>query len=185
MDAEEREAMSKLHDELIKMNACAEAVKWVGRKSLKTAWAKCRRADWMLWYAARTCDRKLVVLAACACVRTALKYVAVGELRPLKAIETAEAWARGKAPIKQVRDAARSAAYASVAYSSAAYRAAYSCACAASASYRAYSCACAASCAASCASSWYASASEDSENMRIKALSKMADIVRRIIPSIE
>ena len=137
--------MSKLHDELIKMNACAEAVKWVGRKSLKTAWAKCRRADWMLWYAARTCDRKLVVLAACACVRTALKYVAVGELRPLKAIETAEAWARGKAPIKQVRDAARSAAYASAAL------------------YAAYS----------------------AGVRMIKALSKMADIVRRIIPSIE
>ena len=34
---------------LIEMDACEEAVKWVGRKSLKTSWNTCKRSDWMLW----------------------------------------------------------------------------------------------------------------------------------------
>lgn len=42
-----------LKKKLIKMNACDEAAKWVGDRSLRDAWAECRRADWMLWYAAQ------------------------------------------------------------------------------------------------------------------------------------
>jgi hypothetical protein len=40
-----------------------------------------------------------------------LRYVPVGELRPLRAIETTEAWLRGDATLEQVR-AARDATYA-------------------------------------------------------------------------
>ncbi len=52
------------------------------------------------------------VLAACACARTSLRYVPVGETRPLVAIETAERWARGEATLEEVRVAKRAAAYA-------------------------------------------------------------------------
>ena len=45
----------------------------------------------------------LVVMAACKCARLALKHVQKGEDRPLKAIQTAEAWCKGKATIEQVR----------------------------------------------------------------------------------
>ncbi len=91
--------MSKLHDELVSMSACSEAVKWVGNRSLATAWAKCERADWMLWYAhKRGVDARIMTRAACACARTALQYVPAGEDRPRLAIEAAEAWADDPTP---------------------------------------------------------------------------------------
>jgi hypothetical protein len=52
-----------------------------------------------------------VLLASCQCARLALKHVKSGQMRPLKAIETAEAWAHGEATPEQVRDAGRAADY--------------------------------------------------------------------------
>ena len=72
-----------------------------------------------------------------------LPYIAAGEKRPLKAIETAEAWAKGKkVTLDQVRDAASAARAASAAY------VAYAAARAASAAYVAYAAASAAAYAA-------------------------------------
>ena len=149
----------KLQVLLKQMHACPEAVEWVGDRDLAKAWAECERADWMIWFAAKKADRKLVVLAECACARPALKYVPEGEDWPRIAIETAEAWARGEATIEQVRTAA-DAAYAAdkalavyAAYDAAVY--------AVIAQY--------AACGASDAA-------------RVKALADMADIVRKIIP---
>ena len=84
----------------------------------------------MLWLLGRLSgkpeseSRKKLVLAACQCARLALPYVKKGEARPLKAIETAEAWARGEAGITlgDVRKAA-AAAYAAYAASAVAYAA--------------------------------------------------------------
>ena len=119
----------KLKDKLIKMNACSDAVEWVGRRSLKTAWAECERGDWMLWLAGRAgIDRKTLVLAACDCAEMALKYVPEGENRPANAIKITRAWAEGNATIEEVREARKDAAYAVCA----AY-AAYAAACAADA----------------------------------------------------
>ncbi len=102
-----------------KMRACEEALKWAeSLDSLEDAWAECQRGDWMLWLLARSVggsrsqSRKRFVLAACQCARLALPYVLKDDIRPLKAIETAEAWARGEATISAVREAARAAAYA-------------------------------------------------------------------------
>lgn len=46
---------------LFESAACPEAIKWAGRRSLKTAWAKCERVDWMLWlaYEAGVCLRSV------------------------------------------------------------------------------------------------------------------------------
>jgi hypothetical protein len=85
--------------------ACADACEWVGERDAETAWAECPRADWMLWIAAKSVDRKRLVWVACQCARLALRHVPAGELRPLAAIETAEAWTRGEATIEQVRSA--------------------------------------------------------------------------------
>jgi hypothetical protein len=57
------------------------------------------------------------VWCACAVAREALRFVPEGELRPLRAIETAEAWVRGTATAAQV---SASASAAITAYSSAA-----------------------------------------------------------------
>jgi hypothetical protein len=97
----------------------------------------------MLWLAARTGVRRQdLVLAACACARLALPYVAVGEPRPLRAIETAERWARGEgASLVDVRTAAyaarAAAADAAYAADAAADAAAYAADAAADAAYAA------------------------------------------------
>ncbi len=106
-------------------DACDEAKDWLGgRRSAPKAWKDCDRGDWMLWLLARRdADRKQLVLAACACARLSLPYVPKGEDRPRKAIETAEAWARGGVTMEEVRTARR-AAYAAYAAANAAYAAA-------------------------------------------------------------
>ena len=108
--------MTAFDKHLSRLNACTEAREWAKGKTLAVAWRTCRRADWMLWLAARVGVRRQdVVLAACACARTSLKYVRPGEERPRLAIEAAEDWARGgPTTLEQVRTAA-SAAYADAA----------------------------------------------------------------------
>ena len=120
-------------------DACGEAVTWARTQpSANTAWTTCERPDWMLWLLGRLVktddDRKAIVLVACACARTSLKYVKAGETRPLKAIETAEAWCRGETTIEQVREARYAADAASAAASAAAYASASAAAAAAAAS---------------------------------------------------
>ena len=116
---------TELQQHLDKLRACQEAREWAGERTPQQAWDECERADWLLWWSAKAgADRKEVVLAACACASTALKYVKEGELRPLKAIETAEAWVRGEATLEEVRAASSYAAYAAAADADAAYAAA-------------------------------------------------------------
>lgn len=107
-------------DALVEMRACSDAVEWARTQpSLAVAWKACRRADWMLWLAARCSGKhgsaahRRVVLAACACARTGLSRLPADENRPRLAIETAERWARRKrgVTLAMVRDAA-DAAYA-------------------------------------------------------------------------
>ena len=142
-----------LSQKLFELAACAEAREWARDAKGTTAqmYANCRRGDWLLWLAAKAgVDRKVVTLAACAVARTALKHVPEGELRPLQAIEAAEAWARGEpgATLEKVQEAANSASNAYYA----AYAAAH--ATAAAASNAAFA-AIAASDAAYCASNAY------------------------------
>lgn len=117
--------------------------------------------------------RKKLVLAACKCARLSLKYVKKGEKQPLKAIQTAEAWAKEKkgVTLQDVRDAAYAAASASA---SAAYAAvsvaAYAAASTASASYAAFY----ASYAVSYAAFYDATKS--------KTFKRCADIVREFYP---
>jgi len=102
--------MSDFRKKLKALDACSDAVEWVGRKTLKTAWAKCERGDWLLWYAFRAgVDRKLLVLAACDCAETALQYVPEGELRPAQAIQAARNWCAGTGTAKAASAAARTA----------------------------------------------------------------------------
>jgi len=146
------------HDILTRLGACPDAIDWAAaHPDHEEAWHASVRGDHLLWIAAKLgVDRKLVVLAACACARTTLVHVPEGEDRPRIAIETAEAWARGEVVIEQVRAAC-----------TAAYAAAY----ASDAAYAAYAAAAAAYAAADVAAA-YAS----------YAAAKSADIVRSIIP---
>lgn len=96
--------MTTFKQQLIDLNTCSDAVEWVGRKSLKTAWAECERAGWMLWLAGRgDVERKLLVWVACDCAETALKFVSEGEYRPADAIKVARAWCVGNATLTAVK----------------------------------------------------------------------------------
>ena len=116
-----------------KLGACSEAVKWVGDRTYAKAWRDCQRGDWLLWITARMIGKRgwpthqQVVLAACACAETALKYAPAGETRPAEAIEIARKWTRGEATIGEVRTAAKAAnaAYAAANYAACAANAAY------------------------------------------------------------
>ena len=173
------------------LDACRDAVEWVGDKTLDDAWNTCERGDWRLWIAGRLdIDRKLLVLAACECARTSLVYVPVGETRPLRAIETAEAWCRGETTIEDVRTAAHAAAYAAYAAYAAAHaayaaaHAAYAATTAYAAAYAsdaAYAAAHAAAHAAYAAADAYAYDAAAYVSDRANSLKKMAKIVRSVI----
>ena len=132
-------------ERLEKFGPCGGAVEWARTQPDPQAlWDNCERGDWLLWLMGRLAggprskSRKQLVLAACECARLALPYVKGGELRPLRAIETAEAWAKGKAELKDVRAAAYAAAAAgAAAYTAVAGAAAYAAAVAGAAAYAA------------------------------------------------
>ena len=146
----------KFTDKLNDMHACSEAVRWVGKRGLMTAWRDCPRGDWMLWLAGRLdINRKLLVLAACDCAETALQYVPEGEDRPAKCIQITRDWCNGTASLDDVRAARRAAYAAAAAYAAYAAYVAYAYA----AAYVAYA---------------YAA--------RTKALKICADLVRKRIP---
>ena len=107
----------KLSTILSRLGACDDARAWAdteGHIDLQTAWATCRRSDWMLWLMARTTldqnDPRLRLMA-CDFAEAALVYVPEGEDRPRQAIEVARRFARGEATRDEM-DAASDAALA-------------------------------------------------------------------------
>jgi hypothetical protein len=118
-------------DELAAMGACGGAVDWIASNKIRTvqaAWAKCQRADWMIWYLDKHeawTDRERR-LFACWCVRhTPLgdgrtTWDLLTDKRSRNAVEIAERFASGGATREELdaagaaagaaRDAARAAA---------------------------------------------------------------------------
>lgn len=92
--------------------ACGPALKWLGKRNSDEMWTQCERPKWLLWWVALYVPRTELVLVVCQCARLALPHVAAGELRPLRAIETAEGWTRGEVKLEKVRTAANAADYA-------------------------------------------------------------------------
>ena len=116
---------------IAKLDPCKDALIWAKDfDNLDDAWQACERGDWMLWLLGKLAgspkskSRKKLVLAACQCARLALPHIQKGELRPLKAIETAEAWSRGERGVVTLEEV-RKAAYAATSAASAAASAAY------------------------------------------------------------
>ena len=183
---------------------------WAHGKSFHVVWTTWKRGDWLLWLCGKMADkkgwptRKQLILAACSCAETALKFVPEGEERPRIAIETARKWALGKATIEQVREAAGNAAdaadaayaayaaayaaYTDAAYAAAdaAYAAAYAAAAYAAAADAADAAAYAADAdAAAAAAAAYAAAADAAAAAaaaaRTKVLAECATIVRRAL----
>ena len=89
--------------------ACSPALAWLKQRNSDEMWTQCERPNWLLWWVAPYVPRTELVRVVCQCARLALPHVAAGELRPLTAIETAEAWVRGEATMEEVKSAAEAA----------------------------------------------------------------------------
>ena len=153
-------------DALRGLGACDDGIEWAATQpDADTAWRTCTRGDWMLWLIGqRRCERetpehRALAAIACECARLALPHVPPGEMRPLRAIEAAERYARGEAISREellADDAATAAA------ADAAYAYAYAAAAAAATDAR----------ASAADAAWAAT------------LAQCADIVRRHVPQI-
>ena len=170
--------------------ACKELEKWAKEHGgpLAEIWRDCERGDWLLWLAVRAkIGRRAVVTAACACARTALVHVLVGEERPRRAIETAEAWTRGEADRAAVRAAAHAAEDAAfAAYSADAYAAGYAASASAASAYTtasaaSFAAASTADAAADVARDIHATTNDDGESANTQALADCAELVRAYI----
>ncbi len=108
---------------LQELDACGDAVKWVGDRDLKTAWEQCERVDWMLWlaYKLELGTRAERIHVTCDCAETALQYVSAGEERPRLAILAARKYADN--PTEENRAAAWAAGAAGAAARDAAWAA--------------------------------------------------------------
>ena len=96
--------MTHWSDALRGFGACDDGIEWAATQpDADTAWRTCTRGDWMLWligrrcYARETPEHRALAAIACECARLALPHVPPGEMRPLRAIEAAERYARGEA----------------------------------------------------------------------------------------
>jgi hypothetical protein len=102
--------------------ACSEGYEFAMKhKTMAEVWAKCPRADWMLWMVRElrvTLDPKAARLFACACVRgtpvddTRTVWDLLKDPRSRTAVEVAERFANGKATAEELAVARQAAAYA-------------------------------------------------------------------------
>lgn len=150
------------------MNACTEAIKWVGDRDLQKAWEECERGDWMLWLAGRSgINLRTLTLAKARCAKLVIHLME--DERSRKAVEVAEKFGLGQATCEELdeaRDNAADAAYAETAGATYAAYAAVADAVALSASYAAYA-----------AASYTADLAA-----KIKVLKQCAEICREVIP---
>jgi hypothetical protein len=110
---------TELQTHLASIGACEDAREWAESRTPQQAWDDSPRAEWLLWWAGITLgtggtgrnSHTSLVKAACLCARTALPHVTKGDLRPLLAIEAAEAWAADPTEVNldQCKAAARAA----------------------------------------------------------------------------
>src|SRR5208337_3015165 len=92
---------------LKKLNACPDAIEWVGNRTPAEAWRDCERPDWALWICERMAGqpgwptRQMMTLAGCACAESVLHIYEAqypGDKRPRAAIAARRAWALHPTP---------------------------------------------------------------------------------------
>ena len=124
--------MTPLKQKLKELNACNEAMEWVGGMTIQQAVNDCHRGDWLLWLGQRIeIDHRKLTLAKGHCANTVRHLMK--DQRSIQGVDAAIAYGEGKIGKKKL-SAAAAAAYVSSGY--AAY-AAYSAASAYSAAHSA------------------------------------------------
>jgi hypothetical protein len=109
---------AQLKRKLKLLGACSEALEWLGKRDLETAWKECERPRWMLWLAGEIVDRKLLVKAACKCAELVLpiyeaKYPKDKRVRNCIAVTLK--WAAGEATLEDVTTTSHAAYVAAIA----------------------------------------------------------------------
>ena len=125
----------KLHEELIQLRACGEAVEWAKNyDSFASAWKECERGDWMLWLCGTKKGKKgwpsqeEIVLVECDCAELVLPIYEKqypNDSRIRDCIETTRQWAKGEATEAELEAATWAAWEAAEAAAGAAARAAW------------------------------------------------------------
>ena len=100
-------------EQLTEMDACPDAIKWVGGKTLEQAWAECERGEWMLWFAQQKgVDLQTLTLAKARCAKLVIHLMK--DERSRNAVDVAERFGLGQATREELDEARRAAsAYAS------------------------------------------------------------------------
>ena len=111
-----KKVTKKFLEYLTNRSACEEGVTFAERyETPQKAWDACENSNWMFWLLRKSLpnptheQHKSLVGIACDAARLSLPAVKFGELRPLRAIEAAEAWMCGRATKKIVAAAAKAA----------------------------------------------------------------------------
>jgi hypothetical protein len=173
--------MQPIKDQLKKLNACSQAIEWVGDQTLENAWNTCPRGDWMLWLYRRSSnyDFQLLTLAKGHCANTVRHLMK--DKRSTDAIDMAIKFGEGVATRDELNAAyaaaadAAAAAAAAAAYAADAAAAAY----AADADAAAAAYAAAAYAAAAYAAAYAAAARQTARKANQQAT---ADICRKYLP---
>lgn len=98
---------------LADMNACTEAIEWVGDRDLQKAWEECERGDWMLWLAGRSgINLRTLTLVKARCAKLVIHLME--DERSRKAVEVAEKFGLGQATREELDEARVNAADAAV-----------------------------------------------------------------------
>lgn len=84
-----------LQRHLARLEACAPAREWAGRKSAKDAWQKCTNPYWLLWWAGETKVNDFEI------VSSALGLFSVLEIRKLLKQPWTEPKPKKRAPAKK------------------------------------------------------------------------------------
>jgi hypothetical protein len=102
--------MTPLKQKLKELNACDEAMGWVGDRTIEEAVNDCHRGDWLLWLGQRIeIDHRKLTLAKGHCANTVRHLMK--DQRSIKGVDAAIAYGEGKIG-KEELAAAADAAYA-------------------------------------------------------------------------
>lgn len=90
---------------LKKHEACKEAFRWVGQKTIEEAWQTCHRADWMLWMAVKLkVNEKTLLLTKSVIAHQVIHLMT--DKRSRNAVRIAFLYGRSKASKQELEEAA-------------------------------------------------------------------------------
>jgi hypothetical protein len=101
--------MTPLKQKLKEINACYEAMEWVGDRTIEEAVNDCHRGDWLLWLGQRIeIDHRKLTLAKGHCANTVRHLMK--DQRSIKGVDDAIAYGEGKIDKEELAAAADAAA---------------------------------------------------------------------------